>query len=202
MKIPQETEGFFYFYNMKQYIWLVLFALISCNNMKENDEQSIKLVMQMQEEAWNSGNIEQFMQGYWQSDSLMFIGKNGIKYGWQTTLDNLFPTAKTDNLLPSLYNGYQIDIIKEEVVDEGIKLLRRRVIVADQRGITVYEGTPTYATDDQVLIKEGQYYIDKQGNVGTSDEGNSFPTNQEVINKMNELGLNPNNVNVNPNDLD
>ena len=28
------------------------------------------------------------MQGYWQSDSLMFIGKNGIKYGWQTTLDN------------------------------------------------------------------------------------------------------------------
>ena len=119
-----------------------------------------------------------------------------------TTLDNLFPTAKTDNLLPSLYNGYQIDIIKEEVVDEGIKLLRRRVIVADQRGITVYEGTPTYATDDQVLIKEGQYYIDKQGNVGTSDEGNSFPTNQEVINKMNELGLNPNNVNVNPNDLD
>lgn len=118
-----------------------------------------------------------------------------------TTLDNLFPTAKTDNLLPSLYNGYQIDIIKEEVVDEGIKLLRRRVIVADQRGITVYEGTPTYATDDQVLIKEGQYYIDKQGNIGTSDEGNSFPTNQEVINEMNELGLNPNNITVNPNDL-
>jgi hypothetical protein len=46
------------------------------------------------------------------------------------TLDNLFPTAKTDNILPSLYNGYQIDIIKEEVVDEGIKLLRRRVIVS------------------------------------------------------------------------
>lgn len=119
-----------------------------------------------------------------------------------TTLDNLFPTAQTDNLLPSLYNGYQIDIIKEEVVDGGITLLRRRVIVADQRGITVYEGTPTFATDDQVLIKEGQYYIDRQGNVGTSDEGNSFPTNQEVIDEMNELGLNPNNVNVNPNDLD
>jgi hypothetical protein len=117
------------------------------------------------------------------------------------TLDNLFPTAKTDNLLPSLYDGYQIDIIKEEIVDAGIKLLRRRVIVSDQRGITVYEGTPTFATDDQILIKEGQYYIDKQGNIGTSDEGNSFPTNQGVINEMNELGLNPNDVNVNPNDL-
>jgi len=118
-----------------------------------------------------------------------------------STLDNLFPTAQTDNLLPSLYNGYEIDIVKEEVVDEGITLLRRRVIVFDQRGILVYEGTPTYATDDQVLIKEGQYYIDRQGNVGTSDEGNSFPTNQTVINEMNDLGLNPENVNVNPNDL-
>jgi len=118
------------------------------------------------------------------------------------TLDNLFPTAKTDSILPSLYNGYQIDIIKEEVVDAGIKLLRRRVIVADQRGITVYEGTPTFATDDQVLIKEGQYQIDKLGNVGTSDEGNSAPTNQQVIDEMNELGFNPNEVTVNPNDLD
>jgi hypothetical protein len=118
------------------------------------------------------------------------------------TLDNLFPTAKTDSILPSLYGGYQIDIIKEEVVDAGIKLLRRRVIVADQRGITVYEGTPTFATDDQVLIKEGQYQIDKLGNVGTSDEGNSAPTNQQVIDEMNELGFNPDNVTVTPNDID
>ena len=118
------------------------------------------------------------------------------------TLDNLFPTAKTDNILPSLYGGYEIDIIKEEVVDAGIKLLRRRVIVADQRGITVYEGTPTFATDDQVLIKEGQYQIDKLGNVGTSDEGNSAPTNQQVIDEMNELGFNPNDVTVTPNDID
>ena len=28
------------------------------------------------------------MNGYWQNDSLMFIGKSGITYGWQKTLDN------------------------------------------------------------------------------------------------------------------
>ena len=28
------------------------------------------------------------MQGYWQNDSLMFIGKSGITYGWQQTLNN------------------------------------------------------------------------------------------------------------------
>lgn len=118
------------------------------------------------------------------------------------TLDNLFPTSKTENILPTLYYGYQIDIIKEEVVDEGITLLRRRVIVADQRGITVYEGDPTYATDDQILIKEGQYVINKLGNIGLNGGGNSTPSNQDIINEMNELGLNPNNINVNPNDLD
>jgi hypothetical protein len=118
------------------------------------------------------------------------------------TLDLLFPTAKTDNILPLLYGGFEIDIIKEEVVDAGIKLLRRRVIVADQRGITIYEGTPTFASDDQVLIKEGQYQIDKLGNIGTSDEGNSFATNQQIIDEMNDLGFNPNDVTVTPNDID
>ena len=35
-----------------------------------------------------NGNLEEFMSFYWKSDSLMFIGKNGIQYGWQKTLDN------------------------------------------------------------------------------------------------------------------
>lgn len=105
-------------------------------------------------------------------------------------IDDLFPTAKTTNL-PELYNGYSIDIIKEEVVDEGISLLRRRVVVADQRGVIEYEGTPTYAPDDQVLIKEGQYYIDKQNQTRTSDTGNDSPTDQEVIDLTTLAGYNP-----------
>jgi hypothetical protein len=105
-------------------------------------------------------------------------------------IDELFPTAKTSNL-PQLYNGYSIDIIKEEVVDEGISLLRRRVVVADQRGVIEYEGTPTYAPDDQVLIKEGEYYIDKQDQTRTSNTGNDSPTDQEVIDLTTLAGYNP-----------
>ena len=111
------------------------------------------------------------------------------------TLDELFPTAQYGNaVLPSVYNGYAIDIIKEEVVDEGISLLRRRVIVADQRGVIQYEGKGTYATDDQVLIKEGQYYIDKQGQTGTSDQGNDSPTDQDVTDIVTQIGYDPNNT--------
>lgn len=48
----------------------------------------IRQLMQEQTEAWNNGDLEAFMQTYWKSDSLMFIGKSGLTYGWQQTLDN------------------------------------------------------------------------------------------------------------------
>ena len=51
------------------------------------DEAAIRKVLSTQEAAWNSGNIENFMKGYWVNDSLMFIGKS-VTYGWHKTLDN------------------------------------------------------------------------------------------------------------------
>jgi ketosteroid isomerase-like protein len=44
--------------------------------------------MKKQELAWNKADLEGFMDHYWKSDSLKFIGSKGITYGWQKTLDN------------------------------------------------------------------------------------------------------------------
>ena len=59
---------------------------------KSSDYDSAKAgilkVMRAQEVAWNSGDLEGFMQGYWKSDSLKFYGRNGLTKGWQNTLDN------------------------------------------------------------------------------------------------------------------
>lgn len=49
------------------------------------DETTIRDLLQKQQEDWNRGNIEAFMQGYWQSDSLMFIGSSGVTYGFKNT---------------------------------------------------------------------------------------------------------------------
>lgn len=49
------------------------------------DEKSIREVLDKQVAAWNDGNIEEFMQGYWKSDSLLFIGSK-ITNGWDSTL--------------------------------------------------------------------------------------------------------------------
>ena len=51
------------------------------------DEQAVRAVLQLQTTAWNQGNIDAFMQSYWKSDSLLFVGKNGPTYGWQNTLE-------------------------------------------------------------------------------------------------------------------
>ena len=50
--------------------------------------QAIAQVLATQTAAWNRGDIPGFMAGYWHSDSLVFIGKKGLTYGWQSTLDN------------------------------------------------------------------------------------------------------------------
>jgi len=42
--------------------------------------------MDQQVAAWNEGNLEKFMETYWKSDSLQFIGSQ-ITSGWQATLD-------------------------------------------------------------------------------------------------------------------
>lgn len=57
-------------------------------NAQSKDETMVRNVLETQRQAWNEGNVEKFMEGYWKSDSLMFIGKSGVTYGWQKTLDN------------------------------------------------------------------------------------------------------------------
>jgi ketosteroid isomerase-like protein len=79
---------------MKQFLILLsALAWIACQTPSpmQSDAQSIaaiQAVMDTQQVAWNRGDIDGFMQGYWASDSLRFIGKRGITFGWQSTLDN------------------------------------------------------------------------------------------------------------------
>ena len=52
----------------------------------EGMPQEVAAVMERQQYEWNRGDLEGFMQGYWQSDSLMFIGKSGVTQGHAATL--------------------------------------------------------------------------------------------------------------------
>lgn len=56
------------------------------------DRQDVLKVLNRQNENWNKGDIKAFMEDYWKSDSLMFIGKNGVIYGWKATLERYLKT--------------------------------------------------------------------------------------------------------------
>ena len=66
---------------------LLLFISIGLAAQR-NDEQQIRELLDRQTRDWNRGDVEAFMNGYWENDSLMFIGKTGVTYGWTNTLNN------------------------------------------------------------------------------------------------------------------
>ncbi len=45
-------------------------------------------MLSTQNAAWNRGDVDAFMIGYWENDSLMFVGSSGITYGYKNTLAN------------------------------------------------------------------------------------------------------------------
>jgi len=74
---------------MKQIYFLFLFIILTGNLLAQRKtETTIRAIMAKQELAWNRGELVDFMEGYWKSDSLRFIGSKGLTYGWQKTLDN------------------------------------------------------------------------------------------------------------------
>ena len=73
---------------MKKIILLTILFFSLVAFAQSSDDIIIRKILDEQTKAWNEGDIEGFMKGYWKNDSLMFIGKNGINWGWQTTLEN------------------------------------------------------------------------------------------------------------------
>ena len=73
---------------MKLKLFLLGVLYSSLCMAQTDDEKAIRELLSKQTTAWNQGNIEGFMKGYWENDSLMFIGKSGVTWGWKKTLDN------------------------------------------------------------------------------------------------------------------
>lgn len=57
-------------------------------NAQPTEVKEILSILDKQTASWNKGDLVAFMSGYWNNDSLTFVGKNGITYGYQNTLNN------------------------------------------------------------------------------------------------------------------
>jgi ketosteroid isomerase-like protein len=65
-------------------------SLLVCANTYSQlrDEIAIRRVLNDQTKSWNRGDVEGFMRGYWKNDSLIFVGKSGVNWGWKRALEN------------------------------------------------------------------------------------------------------------------
>jgi len=83
--------------------------------MNHNSEISdIKSVLQKQQIAWNNGNIDGFMLGYWNSEKLEFVSESGVTKGWRNTLDRYKNAYPNKGLMGEL----QFEILDVKLLSE------------------------------------------------------------------------------------
>ena len=73
---------------MRSLLFLLLGILSFPVFGQTKDEAAVRNLLARQNAAWNRGDVDAFMVGYWENDSLMFIGKSGVTYGYKNTLAN------------------------------------------------------------------------------------------------------------------
>lgn len=69
------------------FLFLSQFQIVSVYAQTKAETQ-VRAVLEQQATDWNRGDIEAFMQGYWKSEELVFIGSRGATFGWDQTLAN------------------------------------------------------------------------------------------------------------------
>jgi uncharacterized protein (TIGR02246 family) len=50
--------------------------------------REVRAVLDAQVAAWNRGDIDGFMDGYWRSPRTVFVSGDSLTHGWQTVLDH------------------------------------------------------------------------------------------------------------------
>ncbi|MBN8853081.1 MAG: DUF4440 domain-containing protein [Sphingobacteriales bacterium 50-39] len=70
---------------------------------QSGDEAAIRQILAEQTAAWNKGDLDDFMKGYWHNDSLVFIGQSGVTYGYTNALDNYKKNYNTPDKMGQLF---------------------------------------------------------------------------------------------------
>lgn len=96
-------------------IAVVLVLALSISAQYKKDEAAIRKVMDDQASAWNRGDLDVFMQGYWRSDKLVFVSGDTVTRGWQQTLDNYKKTYGTKEKMGKLtFSDLEITILSKD----------------------------------------------------------------------------------------
>ncbi len=104
-------------FSMKTILVVIMFVVVNALNAQnsEQSKQQIRFVMDKQVAGWNSGNIDSFMLGYAQFDSLRFASGGSVTYGWKNMLERYkknYPTKEKMGYLT--FDQISIDLISPD----------------------------------------------------------------------------------------
>ena len=87
----------------------------ACSQQSSNWQIEIKSVLMKQQAAWNRGDIESYMRGYWKSDSLLFTSGGNIQRGWKATYEKYKKSYDTKAKMGKLdFSKLEINLLSEE----------------------------------------------------------------------------------------
>lgn len=101
--------------HLSTFILLMFFAVSVSAQKDEKIKTEIRKVMDAQTAAWNSGDIDGFMQGYWKSPQMTFVSGDNVTKGWQETTDRYKRSYNTREKMGTLvFSDLEIEVLSKD----------------------------------------------------------------------------------------
>ena len=103
-------------------------------SVSKNDSISIVTKLFKQQDDWNTGDLDAFMEAYLNTENLVFSGSSGPIYGWKATRDRYKKSYSTRQLMGILdFEILNIISLSDSVTQlQGSFYLKRKM--EDSRG--------------------------------------------------------------------
>ncbi|MEL4306861.1 YybH family protein [Joostella sp. CR20] len=91
-------------------------SITAQEKLSDINKSEIMDVFTKQENAWNRGDISAFMEGYWKSDDLAFVGSSGPIFGWEATKARYLKSYPNTTAMGKLtFEVIKLQQVKEDV---------------------------------------------------------------------------------------
>lgn len=94
---------------------LLVLGNVSAQTKNERIAGEIRRVMDAQVAAWNAGDINGFMRGYWNSPELVFVSGDDVTRGWQPTIERYKKRYDSRAKMGTLtFSDLEIDVLSKD----------------------------------------------------------------------------------------
>lgn len=100
------------------------------------DADAIEALLERQRQAWNRGDLDAFMDGYWRSEKMSFASGAKLERGWDATLTRYRQRYPDSAAMGQL--AFDIDEIRPLADDAAVVLGRFTLTETPQAGTGIF----------------------------------------------------------------